>query len=81
MPPCSIYTRRVTPAFTEGALLVATLKYESKRPPRFRRDGRWVNLELSVDASGRADRLQELADLELEAIAVAGQHLRRGQDL
>src|SRR5260370_7859851 len=29
--------------------------------------------------SGRAHRVEELADLELEAIAVAGQSLRRGE--
>jgi hypothetical protein len=32
-------------------------------------------------ASGGAYRIEELPDLELEAIAIAGQRLRRGQDL
>jgi hypothetical protein len=31
--------------------------------------------------SGCPHRFQELADLELEAVAVAGQRLRRGQNL
>ena len=31
--------------------------------------------------SGRAHRVEELADLELEAVRVAGQRLRRGEHL
>ena len=34
-----------------------------------------------MGTSGGSHRLEKLADLELEAAAVAGQHLRRGQHL
>ena len=35
----------------------------------------------SLVRSGRAHRVEELADLELEAVRVAGQRLRRGEHL
>src|SRR4051794_34369901 len=56
-----------------GSLATQT-NWRAARPANY--PARWLNAGL-----GRPDRIQELANLGLEACAIAGQHLRRRQDL